>query len=124
MDDSRVGNRRSSNRSLRAAASSATCWGFVMNKDNAKDYLPFVKALAAGRLTQRNTQEGWGDFPAPDFPGPADKYRIKPEPKEIWANRFPDGYESPADYKSEESAKENDHTRGRAVQVCYREVIE
>jgi len=30
MDDSRVGNRRSSNRSLRAAASSSTCWGFVM----------------------------------------------------------------------------------------------
>jgi hypothetical protein len=91
-----------------------------MNKNNAKDYLPLVQALADGKtlqflaqLRQRRAviqpqQEdyplaygwnsdmwvdvgGWGDV---SFGFPADRYRVKPEPvvMEKWAVLYSDGY--------------------------------
>jgi len=124
MDDSRVGNRRSSNRYLRAAASSATCWGFVMNKDNAKDYLLLVQALADGKAIQSCNWVGdWQDINGRvDFLMPPANYRIKPEPKEIWMNRYPNGaHFGPFD------SKQDAHwgcANDTAIQVCFREVIE
>jgi hypothetical protein len=57
-----------------------------MNKDNAKDFLPLVQALADGRL-QFKFQGHWlnaeeGCFLVNDTP---DQYRIKPEPEPIYA---------------------------------------
>lgn len=95
-----------------------------MNKDNAKDYLPLVQALSEGKVIQgRMAYSGrWEDMPEEfDFSGPAESYRIKPEPREYWSNRYSSGGEVYG-YESEESAK-NDADPG-AIQVRYREVIE
>lgn len=101
-----------------------------MNKENAKDYLPLVQALADGKVIQyqykrADLSSDWMDLESDvSFDQPAERYRIKPEPREIWANRYPDGYESLADYASKDEAIAKDHTKGRATQVRYREVLE
>lgn len=56
-----------------------------MNKDNAKDYLPLVQALADGKVIQVFACErGWRDEAFPSFSMPANDYRIKPESRELW----------------------------------------
>lgn len=100
-----------------------------MNKDNAKDYLPLVQALSEGKVIQYKYQKSdksyaWMDLEScVDFCMPAELYRIKPEPREIWVNRFPDGHDALTWYESEESAHRA-YGRVGAVQVRYREVIE
>lgn len=95
-----------------------------MNKDNAKDYLPLVQALADGKVIQFNAScSGWTDtdWIVPDQP--ACRYRIKPEPREVWINRFPDGHDGLTWYETEEAALRAYGHVG-AIQVRYREVIE
>lgn len=93
-----------------------------MNASNAKDYLPLVQALADGGVIQHQKTDGtWIDDVEFSFDWPAHRYRIKPEPKEYWSNRYSSGGEVYG-YESEESAK-NDADPG-AIQVRYREVIE
>lgn len=93
-----------------------------MNKDNAKDYLPLVQALAEGRVIQWVSMEGkWVDGVNISFEWEPSHYRIKPEPREIWVNRFPDGHEGLTWYETEEAAN---RAYVAAVQVRYREVIE
>lgn len=59
-----------------------------MNKDNAKDYLPLVQALAEGKTIQyySPTTAKWHDETAVDFNHPPNRYRIKPEriKKKMW----------------------------------------
>ena len=59
-----------------------------MNKNNAKDYLPLVQALADGKVIQINGVRGWEDTRGDLIFGanPHD-YRIKPEPREWWQLR-------------------------------------
>lgn len=55
-----------------------------MNKDNAKDYLPLIQALAEGKTIQcRNEHDAntWYDFHTINFTYSPSFYRIKPEPK-------------------------------------------
>lgn len=53
-----------------------------MNKDNAKDFLPLVQALADGKTIQYLDDENeWIDEPDPLLTGRSDWYRIKPEPR-------------------------------------------
>ena len=65
-----------------------------MNKDNAKDYLPLVQALADGKQLQYLDGFGnWGDtggIYAPYFDEDPSCYRIKPEPRtfEVWHNKI------------------------------------
>lgn len=55
-----------------------------MNKDNARDYLPLVQALAEGKTIQYRLEDGeWADVPQPIFHDEVRSYRIKPEPKKI-----------------------------------------
>lgn len=57
-----------------------------MNKNNAKDFLPLVQALSEGKTIQmRNLDNEWEDASNPSFSWTPDKYRIKPEPEELWA---------------------------------------
>ena len=54
-----------------------------MNKNNAKDFLPLVQALADGKTIQFYTGS-WVDLSSVDetsFTLPPERYRIKPEPK-------------------------------------------
>ena len=57
-----------------------------MNKDNAKDYLPLVQALAEGKVLQYfpDGWEGWIDCDDVNFCIDASKFRIKPEPLVIY----------------------------------------
>lgn len=59
-----------------------------MNKDNARDYLPLVQALAEGKTIQyySPTTAKWYDFPDVAFDRPVTSYRIKPEriKKKMW----------------------------------------
>lgn len=93
-----------------------------MNRDNARDYLPLVQALAEGKVIQMLEGHGyWVDMVEISSDIPASLYRIKPEPLEFWVNRYPDGTES-GRYGSKRLAEVNS-VHG-TKQVCYREVIE
>lgn len=96
-----------------------------MNASNAKDYLPLVQALADGMEIQMFSGGVWRDLgpEAEMFVDDRITYRIKPEPREVWINRFPDGHNGLTWYESEEAAHRA-YGRVGAVQVCYREVIE
>lgn len=95
-----------------------------MNKDNARDYLPLVQALAEGKVIQSRmfSCDPWKDCARPDFTMDPSNYRIKPEPREIWVNRYVDGYDSDRAYSSKEYAEDGIQDGWRAVR--YREVIE
>ncbi len=61
-----------------------------MNKDNAKDYLPLVQALAEGKVIQFNNtsmHSNWMDVAVIDGFHPANHYRIKPESIEGWVHK-------------------------------------
>lgn len=96
-----------------------------MNKDNAKDYLPLVQALAEGRVIQHLGymdvfKREWRDCIQPDFERyDASEFRIKPEPREIWVAIDRDNDGSYMAYLKEDNAKSS----GYPV-VRYREVIE
>lgn len=98
-----------------------------MNASKAKDYLPLVQALSEGKVIQYKYQKSdksyaWMDLEsAVDFCMPAEFYRIKPEPREIWVNRL-GGFDGERSFGSKAAAHE--HAAPGARQVCYREVIE
>ena len=66
-----------------------------MNKDNAKDYLPLVQALADGKTIQckQYSSGEWVDLRGGvNFDStPFKSYRIKPEPIEMWMTITPTG---------------------------------
>lgn len=69
-----------------------------MTKDNARDYLPLVQALAEGKVIQINTgsERGWHDFQCDvSFDLPPNHYRIKPEPRVWWVNECKNGKGEP-----------------------------
>lgn len=92
-----------------------------MNKGTAKEYLPLVQALADGRVIEHKGRAGWYTADEPSFDFPPDQYRIKPEPKEVWFNRYEHGV-THGPYGSKEEAENN--AANFATQVRYREVIE
>ena len=57
-----------------------------MNKDNAKDFLPLVQALADGKTIQFLGYDNvWYDeLTNLVFSSTPNRYRIKPEPKKAW----------------------------------------
>lgn len=94
-----------------------------MNASNAKDYLPLVQALAEGRTIQVYFEfdEVWCDIAELRFDASASQYRIKPEPREVWFNR----YEHDVTHGPYASREEAENYAGNfATQVRYREVIE
>lgn len=66
-----------------------------MNKDNAKDYLPLVQALAEGKTVQINvgtkSEPDWRDRTELAWVNAPCSYRIKPEPQKFWVVFMPDG---------------------------------
>lgn len=95
-----------------------------MNASNAKDYLPLVQALAEGRAIQHQKTDGtWIDDVEFSFDWPAHRYRVKPEPKEYWLNRYASGWDSRIRYESKDDAAAN-CCENNSVQVRFREVIE
>jgi hypothetical protein len=59
----------------------------MMNKDNAKDFLPLVQALAEGKTIQFKgiDNDTFEDIVGEHwFDDEATEYRIKPEPKKEW----------------------------------------
>lgn len=75
-----------------------------MNRDNARLYIPLLQALANGKTLQfrpkgediahaQYCREKWTglDRPEVEFFYPPDRYRVKPEPKKLYAVICPDG---------------------------------
>ena len=96
-----------------------------MNKDNAKDYLPLVQALADGKTIQFLYSSGaWGCCEEINYARySAERYRIKPESREIWVNIYGDG-ELQA-HGSEQKAKNSYcDVDGVRVAVKFREVMD
>lgn len=98
-----------------------------MNASNARDYLPLVQALADGKSLQYNVNRSdeapkWVDREDFTFDEHVTEYRIKPEPREIWVNRYPNGMENGI-FNTEHAAKLH-RANDTAVQIRYREVIE
>lgn len=61
-----------------------------MNKNNAAQYLPLIRALAEGKEIEvrgRNGQ-GWAAANKLNFSGPPSDYRIKPEPRHVFVNEY------------------------------------
>lgn len=67
-----------------------------MNKENAKDFLPLVQALADRKTIQFNDGGDWVDVENlnTDSYNP-DEYRIKPEPRTFKVWRSPNGTMTP-----------------------------
>ena len=66
-----------------------------MNKNNVKDFLPLVQALAEGKTIQLNdgsaSSPEWRDLVDMSFSHPRILYRIKPEPREWRVMVYPTG---------------------------------
>ena len=56
-----------------------------MTAQNAKDYLPLIQALAEGKTVQVRLGEEWTDCLVFGWNNPPDHYRIKPEPRVLFA---------------------------------------
>lgn len=98
-----------------------------MNKDNAKDYLPLVQALAEGKVIQIMGSGGWNELPNYDFTSPVEHYRIKPEQREIWVNHYSQHNRGLGVYaygSRQEASKAASMSCYESNQVRYREVIE
>lgn len=68
-----------------------------MNKDNAKDYLPLVQAMADGKRIQfLNAPNEWVDSETMSLCYDPEFYRINPEPREWWicVNKGKNPYQS------------------------------
>ena len=96
-----------------------------MNKDNAKDYLPLVQALADGKTIQlkveslENPEGVWKDWENPKFDREVSAYRIKPEPMEfeIWINR-----DGSTVYHTSQNGSDEYHGDSRKIRV--REILD
>ena len=52
-----------------------------MNRNQAKEILPFIQAFAEGKEIQQTDGYDWYDLDDPDFMANGNSYRIKPGPK-------------------------------------------
>lgn len=98
-----------------------------MNKDNAKDFLPLVQAMAEGKVIQEWSygeacEKVWTDVDIVECSGKPSRYRIKPEPREIVLIEFSDGSFRKA--RSDEVSYGGVPGISSARIIRYREVIE
>lgn len=92
-----------------------------MNKENAKQFLPLVQALADGKVIQAKQFDGtFYDVLAPEFNMQPGDYRIKPEPRRIWVNEYEGAGIA---HKSKEDATTEAHGHAKRIAVEYVEVI-
>ena len=52
-----------------------------MNRNQAKELLPVIKAFSEGKVIETKTGSGWISIENMSFAGNPDSYRIKPNPK-------------------------------------------
>lgn len=52
-----------------------------MDRNQAKELLPIIKAFSEGKCVETKTGSGWISIENMSFAGNPDSYRIKPEPK-------------------------------------------
>lgn len=60
----------------------------MITKENAKEYLPLVQALAEGKVIELHSSDGWGERICLDTYNDVHRYRIKPEPRRWWLNIY------------------------------------
>ena len=95
-----------------------------MNKDNAKDYLKLVQALADGKTIQVKSIGGaWADMIEVRFDGFLSDYRIKPELRECWVNIYDETIASTV-HETKDAAIRSRGCEEKWETVKFREVIE
>ena len=62
-----------------------------MTREDAKKLLPIIEAYANGETVQIRKGDYWGENEYYTFAGSPNSYRIKPKPREFWANKDADG---------------------------------
>jgi len=91
-----------------------------MTPERARELLPIIQAYAEGKTVQYFVNGRWVNHGDPDFTGQANKYRIKPEPKVIYVNEYPDGKSyGHAAWETKEQAESNAIGANRRVAVKY-----
>ena len=98
-----------------------------MNKYDAHLFLPLVQALADGKdLQVLNNAQVWVEFNDIGFSLDVSKYRIKPEPREVWFVENPtNGFLYYESFKDEKLARTNASNNLAYTKVVkFREVIE
>lgn len=102
-----------------------------MTKENAKDFLPLVQALAEGKTIQiiAHDNKNWIDSSSWNFTKEPKDYRIKPEPpkpKDIWVNEYNKEllYSQFFGHETQEKALYEAGEKVARKAVHYREVIE
>lgn len=93
-----------------------------MNRQEAKKLAPVIQAFADGKTVQAFSTSvlKWGEVQAPSF-DPSIQWRVKPEPKEIWVNEYPNGESFM--YESKQAAEMGAWVPATRVAVLYREVV-
>lgn len=93
-----------------------------MTPEHAKQLLPIITAFAEGKAVQYKPEAGeWEDCINPTFSMPMHKYRIRPEPREWFANIYLSG----SGYLHEtenDSASARGNSKAETIRV--REIIE
>jgi hypothetical protein len=93
-----------------------------MTPSQAKQLLPVIQAFAEGKTIQSLLGSGeWKDATDPIFMYGAERYRIKPEPKEIWLNIYADLLSDCAHKTKEEANRSAAAHRIACVKVTYTE---
>ena len=97
-----------------------------MNREKAKKLLPIIQAFAEGKEVQFNygkseANPAWRVCQDLDFFADPNRYRVKPELKEIWVNEYSNNTWA---HPSEEEAKIYANSQCLRVAVRYREVLE
>lgn len=59
-----------------------------MTREEAKKFLPLLQAYADGKEIEILDDGVWGKISSPGFTSGPERYRIKPEPREVWVNQF------------------------------------
>lgn len=98
-----------------------------MNAQTAKDYLPLVMALSEGKTIEyRVMHDGswaWATMLDIDFTDPADRYRIKPEPRDFWINVYGDCVGLNVNIHPTKEMAENNASSHRKELIHVREVL-
>jgi hypothetical protein len=95
----------------------------MITKENAKDWLPIVEALARGEEVERLFPRGWTRIYELDSTDHPSRLRVKPKPMERWVMVWPDGSASSL-YASKGEVERLTDPTGRGRVVKFREVEE
>ena len=97
-----------------------------MNIEDTKKAIEVMQAFVDGKEIQcRSHNHSHWKYANPDWNFTNCEYRVKPEPKEVWINMYPDRAFASVAWASEDDAKESKTVKELGCKpTLFREVIE